>query len=149
MTTRLLKASALAAATLLASCQPPAQLRVENAYIQLSPLEERPSAGYFTVVGGAEPVSLRAVTASAALRTEMHETLMENGAMSMRPVTSVDVGKRERVAFEPGGKHLMLWGIDETARESGNLSLQFIFSNGERIVVNAPLRTVGDAAAAE
>lgn len=131
------------AALFVAACQPPAQLLVEKAYVQVSPVEDRPSSGYFTVQGGPANVALMAVTARSAQRVEMHETVQKDGVSEMRPIDSVPVKIREKVAFAPGGKHLMLWGIDGSARAAGKIELVFIFSNGDRIAVDAPLQDVG------
>jgi len=134
---------------LVSGCQRPAQLRVEDAYVQLSPIEGRPSAGYFVIHGGPQPVSLRGVVTPSALRLEMHETVDENGVSMMRPIDRVEVPAAGEVKFEPGGRHIMLFGIDGGALKAGELPLEFIFSNGDRILVTAPLRRTGSAGAAE
>ena len=126
----------------LAGCQPPAQLLVKNAYVQLSADPDMPSSGYFTVQGGPEDVALMAVTAPSAQRVMMHETIEKDGVSRMAPVEKVNIPSRANVAFMPGGRHLMIFGIDEGARRKGTLALQFIFSNGDRILVDAKLQDI-------
>lgn len=133
---------ALVAPLALGGCQPPAQLLVKNAYVQLSPDPDMPSSGYFTVQGGADNVTLMAVTAPAAQRVAMHETIDDGGISRMVPVEKVNIPSRADVAFVPGGRHLMIFGIDGGARRKGTLALQFIFSNGDRILVDAKLQDI-------
>ena len=76
-----------AALALLAACQPPAQLLVEKANVQLSPVTDNPSVLYFTIRGGPEDTELRSISSPNILRLEMHETVEENGMSMMKPIT--------------------------------------------------------------
>ncbi|WP_017671043.1 copper chaperone PCu(A)C [Blastomonas sp. AAP53] len=125
------------ALALLSACQPPAQLLVEKAYVKLSPVADNPSVLYFTVRGGPEDTDLRSITSPWILRLEMHETVEENGMSMMRPISAVEVPKRGTVEFAPGGKHVMIWGIDEAAKKAGKAEFVFAFGNGEKIAVDA------------
>ncbi len=130
------------AMTLLAACQPPAQLLVEKAHVKLSPVEDSPSVLYFTIKGGPSDTVLRSISSPNILRLEMHETVEENGMSTMKPITAVAVPKRGEVEFEPGGKHVMVWGIDAGARKAGKATFLFSFSNGEKIEVDAALNAI-------
>jgi copper(I)-binding protein len=120
-------------------------LYVDGAYIRLSPNPETPSSGYFTVHGGAQPVTLRDVTTDAAVRIEMHDSVMKNGMMSMRQIDSVDIPAKSVVRFEPGGRHLMLWQVNPGVAATGKITLTFLFSNGDRILVDAAIQKTGEA----
>lgn len=130
------------AMALLAGCQPPAQLLVEKAELQLSPVEGSPSVLYFTIRGGPEDTVLRSITSPNILRLEMHETVEENGMSMMKPITAVAVPTRGKVEFKPGGKHVMVWGVDGGARKAGKAPFLFAFSNGEKIEVDAVLKSL-------
>ncbi|MET0240708.1 MAG: copper chaperone PCu(A)C [Sphingobium sp.] len=121
-------------------------LYVDQAYVRLSPNPETPSAGYFTVHAGEAPVTLRDVTTEGAVRVEMHDSVMKDGMMSMAPVDSVDIPAKGVLRFEPGGKHLMLWSVNPAIAEKGKLTLTLIFSNGDRILVDAAVQKTGEAA---
>lgn len=133
------------ALALLAGCQPPAQLLVEKAYIQLSPVKDNPSALYFTVRGGPADTQLRSVTSAYIQRLEMHETVEENGMSMMKPITAVPVPTRSVVKFEPGGRHVMVWGLDNAALKAGKAEFEFSFSNGERILADAVINKIAPA----
>lgn len=127
---------------LLAGCQPPAQLLVEKAYVQLSPVKDSPSVLYFTVRGGPADTALLSITSPSILRLEMHETVEENGMSMMRPIKSVPVPTRGKVEFAPGGKHVMVWGIDNRARKLGEAEFVFTFSTGEKIIADAVITEI-------
>jgi periplasmic copper chaperone A len=140
--------SVLAAPMLLAACADPAPLYVDQAWIRISPNKDMPSAGYFVVHGGEASVDLRDVITDRALRVEMHESMSKDGKMTMQPIKAVPVPAKTQVAFAPGGKHLMLWGVNPEAVQQGKVPLTFLFSNGDRIIVDAIVQKTGAAAPA-
>jgi periplasmic copper chaperone A len=143
-------ATMLALASLgLPACAPESKpVFVDQAWVRLNANPQAPSAAYFTVHGGSVPVTLRAVTAEAATRIEMHESLMQDGQMTMARIDSVAVPAGEKVEFRPGGRHVMLWGINDGVKAKGTMQFTFVFSNGDRILVDAPIRKAGEDAPA-
>ncbi|WP_162559111.1 copper chaperone PCu(A)C [Sphingorhabdus sp. EL138] len=134
------------AAVFLTSCGQGNVLLVKDVVVNLSPVEGNPSAGYATIEGGPEDVSLVSVTADDVMRMEMHETVEENGMAMMKTLGKVPVPAGETVKFEPGGKHLMIWGIGGGSVAQGSLRMIFIFSNDDRIQVDAVIKQAGAAA---
>lgn len=134
-----------AAPLALASCADPAPLYVDQAWISASSDANKPSAGYFTVHGGADAVELRAVQSDVTQRIEMHDNIMENGMMTMKPLNAAPVPAKSTVAFAPGGKHLMIYGLNPGAVQLGKASLTFIFSNGDRLIVDTKIQKQGQA----
>lgn len=139
---------ALLAPLALASCGDPAPAYIDQAYVRLSPNKGSPAAGYFVAHGGDAGAQIRGVLTDYALRIEMHESVMEGGVMKMKPVSSVDVPAKGTLAFAPGGKHLMLWGVNDTAISRGKLTLTFLMANGDRLLVDAIVQKPGSAALA-
>jgi copper(I)-binding protein len=138
---------ALAAPLALTACGDPAPTYIDQAWIRLSPNKERPSAGYFVAHGGDSATRLRGVLTDYALKVEMHESVEENGVMTMKPINSVDIPAKGPVTFAPGGKHLMLWGVNDTAISRGKMQLTFLLDNGDRLLVDAVIRKPEGAAA--
>lgn len=140
---------ALAAPMLLSACGNPAPSYIDQAWVRLSPNKETPSAGYFVIHGGDAGTQLRGVLTDYALKVEMHESIDKDGMMTMERVDSVDVPPKATVAFAPGGKHLMLWGVNDTAISRGKMQLTFLMGNGDRLLVDAVIRKpeAGGAAA--
>jgi hypothetical protein len=124
----------------LGACGDPAPSYIDQAWVRLSPNKDTPSAGYFVVHGGDAGVQLRGVLTDYALKVEMHETISKDGMTTMERVESVDVPPKGQVAFAPGGKHLMIWGINDTAISRGKMQFTFLMGNGDRLLVDAVIR---------
>jgi periplasmic copper chaperone A len=122
-------------------------LRVVSGHIMLPATPDRPAAGYFTVEGGGAPVDLVAVTTNFAQRTEMHQTVKENGMTSMKELLRAPVPVQGKLEFKPGANHLMIWAINGAAVRVGKLPMVFIFSNNDRIMFD--MRIVTPEAAAK
>lgn len=135
---------AAAASLILASCGQGDVLYVNKVVINLSPVDGNPSSGYLEIHGGRMDVSLVGVTSDDVRRLEMHQTKEENGLSVMEPVKAVKIPAGETVKFEPGGKHLMVWGVGGGSVAQGKLKMIFIFSNDERIEFDALVRKMGD-----
>lgn len=144
----LLSAFLLGIALLVSACAPAKVLYVDQAWVRLSANDEMPSGGYFTVHGGEEDVRLLSVISPAVLRVEIHESIERDGVMSMQTVNGVNIPARTDVTFGPGSAHLMIWGINDAIKKQGKLPLTFIFSNGDRIVVDAVIRATGSGESA-
>lgn len=146
---RISAACALLTSTLLlAACADPPPLYVDQAWVRLSANPDSPSAGYFVVHGGPAPAALRGVMSDYAQRIEMHESMAMGGMMTMKPVDKVDIPAGQTVAFEPGGKHIMLFRINQDAVTQGKIPLTFLFSNGDRIQFDAVIQKTGEPAPA-
>ncbi len=132
-----LRAATPIAFILLAWCEKAKPLYVDGASVRLNANPDNPAAGYFTIHGGSQAAVLRGIETEAAVRLEMHESTTTNGMMEMKPLDTVDVPAGSTVAFAPGGKHLMLWSINPQAPAAGKISFKMIFSNGDRLLVDA------------
>lgn len=141
--------ASLLAPLALTACGDPAPSYIDQAWIRLSPNKETPSAGYFVVHGGDAGAQLRGVLTDYALRTEMHESVNKDGMTTMERIDTVDVPARGQVAFAPGGKHLMLWGVNDTAISRGKMQLTFLMGNGDRLLVDAVIRKPDGTAASK
>ncbi len=129
----------LGAALLLSGCGGANSLQrqalmVKDVRVATGVTPDRPAAVYFTIEGGPEATRLVSVQAEMAQRTEIHEHAMVDGMMTMRKVPFVAVPALEKVAFKPGGYHVMVWGINPAAIKADRFPMVFIFANGDRII---------------
>ena len=136
------------ASILLSSCGQGDILLADKAMVNLSPVEGNPSAGYMNLHGGPTDVELVGVTSDDVLRMEMHETTEKDGMASMAKLKSIPVPAGETVKLEPGGKHLMIWGVGAGSNQRGLLKMILIFSNDDRIEIDAVIKNPGEAAPA-
>ena len=73
-------------------------------------------------------------------RVEMHETLVEDGVMKMRPIRELVVDAGDTVIFEQGGKHFMLMGARPDVAVGTSVTLE-ITHDGGLLVVAATLQS--------
>ena len=113
------------------------ELAVTGASLRLNPNAAAPSAAYFTLTGGTSDDSLVSVTSPDAARTELHESKMEGGMMTMAPIATIPVAAGGTVEFRQGGKHVMLFDISDAARAAGQVKLVLTFSSGATLETDA------------
>lgn len=136
----------LAPFLLLTACQPKPVEGVSDARVTLPAVAGRPGAAYFTLNGGEAENSLIEMSSPQVVRVELHETGMKDGMMTMSPIESgVAVPAGAKVAFEPGGKHAMLFDIAPSVKAGGTLTLTFSYASGRKIEVAAAVKAAGDS----
>jgi copper(I)-binding protein len=107
----------------------PGQLSVTGGKLVLPAVAGNPGAAYFTVTNGTQqPVSLAAASVQGASKAEMHET----GGSSMAPLTTLTLGPGAAATFEPGGKHVMVFGVPQSMKAGGTAKLTLAFAGGQK-----------------
>ena len=129
----------LALAVATGALAQPAKPEVTGAWLRLPAVSGRPAAAYFTVTS-ATADRLLAVTTPAAARTELHESKMAGGAMTMAPVAQVAVAAGRPAVLKPGGLHLMLYGLKPDIRPGARIPLTLRFANAGTVSVEAEAR---------
>lgn len=116
-------------------------LEVREARVQLLP---QVGAAYFEVVNKGGPDRLLRVESPQAEDIQMHESIEDNGVVSMREATAgFPVPASGKLVLAPGGKHLMLFGVAADDQRS-TLPLTLYFERHAAIDVQAIV--VGPAA---
>jgi copper(I)-binding protein len=128
----------------LSACQQPKDVSAGKAWIRLAAVPSNPSAAYFTLKGGPKDATLTGVSTTAAVRSEMHESMNAGGVMSMAPLKLVALRAGGEVIFAPGGKHVMLYGLK--AQAGGSVPLTFTFADGKILTAEAKVVGAGDSA---
>ena len=141
---RVLLATALA---LLGGCNraPEApQVEVEHVAVTLPAVPGRPGAAYFTLRTNVYPTNLIGVTSPLVQRIELHDSGSAAGVSSMKRLEETVFPGRGVLAFKPGGKHAMLFGIDPSVKAGGRIPLTFTFDPAPAVTVEAEVRAPGD-----
>ena len=128
----------------VSACQQPQGVTAGKAWIRLAAVSSNPSAAYFTLKGGPKDMTLIGVSTTAAVRSEMHESMNTGGMMSMAPLKLVALRAGGEVAFAPGGKHVMLYGLK--AAPGATVPLTFTFADGHTVTAPAKVVSAGDPA---
>jgi copper(I)-binding protein len=104
------------------------QISVTGGKLVLPAVAGNPGAAYFTVTNGTgQPASLAAASVEGAAKAEMHET----SGGSMAPLTILTLGQGASVTFEPGGKHVMVFGVPRSLKAGDSVKLTLTFSGGK------------------
>jgi copper(I)-binding protein len=133
--------------SLLAGCDGTAKTpnaEVDASWVRLPAVAGREGAAYFRIESNRPQDALLSVSAPG-LRVEMHESMTMNHMSSMRPIASADFADGKLV-FAPGGKHLMLFGLDPALKSRGSIPLTFRFKASPPVTVRARLVGAGDPA---
>ncbi len=114
---------------------------VDDPWGRPSPSSAENAAFYMTLVGGTETDTLTGASSAACMMTEVHETTMKDGQMSMAPVDGgVVVRPGETVVLEPGGLHVMCMGIVEPLTAGDTVEVELSFASGETTTITAEIR---------
>lgn len=84
---------------------------------------------------GDDQLEVTAISTPVARGAEIHQSIEIDGLMRMREVTPFFVPARETVVLQPGGKHIMLMGVQDALREGESFPLQLRLSNGDILKV--------------
>ena len=116
-------------------------IEVDMPYVR-APIPGHNMTAAFLMVSnsGEQDCKLTAASSSYAKKIEFHTHTHVDGMMKMRPVTNVDVPAGANVAFQPGGLHLMLFGVKSGDESSANITLS-TDKCGE-IQFSAPIKSI-------
>jgi copper(I)-binding protein len=104
----------LVSALLLAgACSPAPEIAIENPRVRaLIPGQDK-TVAYMDVHNRTpSAITLTGASADSVRAIEIHTTRMDGGVMRMRRLKEVVIPAGETVRFEPGGRHLMLFGVN-------------------------------------
>lgn len=114
---------------LAAGCSAPVEkikqpLLVEDAWLRAPPPGLDKTAGYFRLTNhSGKALSIVGASSDQIRAIEMHTTIKDGDMMRMRRLKTIPIPPDETIVFEPGGKHLMIFGLRTT--ENVNISLAF------------------------
>jgi copper(I)-binding protein len=114
------------------------------ATVRLAAAPGRPAAGYLTLQITGDRGALVSVASPQAGRIEMHETMSEGTMSAMRAIERIPVRDGETLAFEPGGRHLMLFDVDPAVHAGGRIDLVLNFEHGAPVTLAAEAAAPGE-----
>lgn len=129
----------------LAACSPKPQapeISITDAWVRVPPGGRDITAAYMTIENTGGPDKLVSASASNAEHVEVHEHIEKDGMMQMREVSHVDIPADGSVKFQPGGYHLMTFGVkDWKVGDTTTLTLHFEKSGDKQVVAHVQLPT--------
>ena len=108
----------------------PLKLMVSQPYLRLIP-GGVPAAGYFNLTNYAsEPLVLVGAQSFDCGQIMMHKSTTDGGMARMEAVASLTIARGQRVAFAPGGYHLMCMRPSAALRVGGTTKIKLNFAGG-------------------
>lgn len=94
-------------------------------------------AGYMTITNnGGEPDRLVGGSLPQAGRFEVHEMRMQDGVMTMRPISGgLEIKPGQSVKLEPGGYHVMFMELKEPLKNGETLKGELKFEKAGTVAV--------------
>jgi len=110
------------------------KLSVLDGWIRLTPPVAKNGAAYFVLYNaGQEEITIVDVKTPLAETVAMHDAVIRKGMIRMKHLSMLTVPAGARVAFAPGGKHLMLINLTETLKAGKEFPVNFTLKNGETV----------------
>ncbi|PVY79037.1 hypothetical protein C8D92_101243 [Tamilnaduibacter salinus] len=103
--------------------------------------------GYLTLTNeGQEPITVTGAASPRANSVGIHETRMEEGMMTMAPVSNgLTVAPGQTVEFKPKSYHLMLMGLDQPLEEGERVPVTLVFDGAPSRQVELHVEGAGGA----
>ncbi|SLN30609.1 copper chaperone PCu(A)C [Oceanibacterium hippocampi] len=98
-------------------------------------IASRPAGAFLTIVNHGAADRLVGARSPAAEKVEIHTHINDNGVMRMRRIEVVDIDMHQTVALQPGGLHLMLFGLKALPADGEMLPVMLRFEKAGEVEV--------------
>jgi hypothetical protein len=112
-------------------------LLVDHPVLRIASPVSKTGAGFMTITNsGSAADRLLAVTTTAANRSDLHGTINQGGVMQMRAqANGVPIPAGGKVAFAPGGLHVMFIGLKAAVQPGQMIKARLTFEKAGSIDV--------------
>ena len=118
-----------------------AGLKVQGAWARATPPGTDVGVVYLRIDNrGGKADRLLTVKTPVASSAAIHQTIIENDVARMRPVSVLHVGADEVVSLEPGGLHMMLFGLKQPLAKGKSFPLELVFEAAGKVRVTVKIR---------
>jgi copper(I)-binding protein len=120
-------------------------LTITNARLVLAPVAGNPAAVYFDLsYEGDQGLSIRKAEVEGAGMTMIHDYAQVGATKQMVEALPVPLTKGSKVAFKPGGLHVMAMEPPATWKPGDKVKVTLTMSGGATQVFEAEVRAAGD-----
>ncbi len=114
---------------------------IDDPWGRPSPTSTGNAAFYMAVTGGETDDRIASASSPSCGVTELHETTMQDGVMSMQEQTEgIPIPAGSTVMLEPGGLHVMCIGVQKALVAGEMVNVQLEFENAGAVTVQAEIR---------
>lgn len=122
----------------VASLQPADDLEITGAWVRATPPNRAVTAAYLVIENRSDRIrELLSVETPAAEYTELHTMRQVDDMMEMEKIERLAVTPQGEAALEPGGDHIMLFGVKRQLAEGDSVSLTLRFADQSTRTVTA------------
>lgn len=105
-----------------------AEIIIENATVYATAPGQPNAAAFMRIKNtGKNPVTLEKLHSDVAKKTELHEQIQKDGMLRMQAVENFSIAPGEQQTLTPGGKHIMLMGLDKPLKTGDTINIQLCF----------------------
>ncbi|SEJ58382.1 hypothetical protein SAMN05216201_11194 [Pseudomonas linyingensis] len=123
------------------------ELTIDHPWSRELPPNAPAGAAYFTLHNqGAEADRLIAASSPRAQKSELHTHLQQDGMMKMVQIPGVDIPTHGEVVFQPGGNHVMLFGLSQPLKAGEQFPLTLEFEKAGKVDVQVKVESADDHA---
>ena len=116
-------------------------ITIDNAWVRAMPPMQSSTAGYLTVHNrGDRVVEIVGASSQPVANVEMHNSIEVKGLMSMERIHTLSLSAGTKVEFTPGGKHLMIMGLEKMPAPGDAVELCLEFDTGHVVCTQADVR---------
>lgn len=121
-----------------AGCRGADDLEITGAWVRATPPNRDVTAAYLVISNRSDqPRELRSVETPAAAYTELHAMRQVDDMMEMEKIEGVVVPPQGAAVLEPGGNHIMLFGVSNPLAEGEEVTLTLRFDDQSARTVTA------------
>jgi len=120
-------------------------LVLDHAWARATPSGAKVGGGFLTIENkGTTPDKLISASSPAAGKVEVHETAMNNGVATMRPVKGgLSIPPGQSVTLAPGGYHLMMTELKGPLKKGDKLVVTLAFEKAGEVKATFDVQGVG------
>lgn len=128
-------------AALWASSATADSLKVEDAWVRLSPPGAKVTAAFMTLRNpSTRPVVVSKASSPVFGLIELHRTQMSGGVMKMVKENQLTVEAKGQLVLKPKSWHLMLFSAKKTLAAGDKVAIDLHFADGTRQTIEAAVR---------
>lgn len=119
-------------------------IAVTQPFARATPPGAKVAGGFMTLTNdGAQDDRLVSITTPAAGRVEMHQMVMQDDVMRMRPLPDgIPVPAGRTVLLQPGGDHLMMMDLAAPLKQGDSVPLTLVFEHAGAVQATLPVLAI-------
>jgi copper(I)-binding protein len=121
-------------------------ISAHDAWARASAGNATTGAAYVVLQGGTAADELRGISTPIAEKADVHESITDNGVMTMRAVPSLPIPAGKAVALAPSGLHIMLTGLKQKMIAGQSFPMTLTFAQAAPVTVTVAVLPLGRAA---